>query len=322
MQHSTERNMQTADAGKATRRSEASIGGCGVGRKHQGPWRAPAERLAHVLGLSTAHISPRGNATGSKYACQVAVGGALMSVHGRRLSDRAHQSSGIRGEVQGFSNGSRRRLMRKIASVDREAVGDTPIFVTLTYPGEWPADPQEWKKHLDTFGKRLLRRYPAACAIWKLEPQKRGAPHFHLIVLNVPHVDKHWLAHAWYEIVDSGDVRHLRAGTRVESIRTWRGCMAYASKYTAKVIEELPPGWERVGRMWGIIGRKNLPISVVRFEVTKPQFLAIRDFLWDVVGGPPPGWIQFADDGMTAIIDWDEGSEILKAIIDGETYIE
>jgi hypothetical protein len=211
--------------------------------------------------------------------------------------------------------------MRKIASVDREAVDDTPIFVTLTYPGEWPRDPKAWKKHLDTFGKRLLRRYPNACAIWKLEPQKRGAPHYHLIVLNVPHVDKDWLAQAWYEVVGSGDTKHLRAGTRVESIRTWRGCMAYASKYTAKVIEELPEGWEKVGRMWGIIGRKNLPIAVVRFEVSKPQFLAIRDFLWDVVGGPPPGWIQYDDDGMTAIIDWAIGSDVLRVLLLSEQIV-
>tara|TARA_Y100001933_G_scaffold265286_1_gene340164 strand:- start:29586 stop:30521 length:936 start_codon:yes stop_codon:yes gene_type:complete len=264
---------------------------------------AAVQRAASALGLSTTHISPRGKDTKEKWACEIAVGGSVVSVKGRKPT-HIKAGGGVRGEVKGFSKNARRRLIRKVGSIDREALQCMPIFITLTYPGEWPSDPKQWKKHLDTWAKRLKRRYPNACAIWKLEPQKRGAPHYHLILLNVPHVSKYWLTESWYEVVGSGDERHLRAGTNIQLIRSWRGCMSYAAKYTAKVIEELPEGWEKVGRMWGIIGRANLPITVIRFAVDKALFLRIRDFLWFCIGGPPEGWIQFDDDGMTAMIDW------------------
>lgn len=250
------------------------------------------------------------------WACEVAVGGSLLAVHGRKRPER-RESRGLRGKVRGFSHASRRRLMRKIASIDRETVGTPPIFVTLTYPGEWPKDPKRWKRDFDVWAKRLLRRHPQCCAIWKLEPQERGAPHFHLLVFGVPHLDKAWLSSSWYEVVGSGDVRHLRAGTRVESIRSWRGVMSYASKYTAKVVDEMPEGWQEVGRMWGIIGRKNLPIYMVRFAVDRETAHKLRDFLWDIIGGPPPGWIQFEDDGLTAIVDWGVALAKLREILPG-----
>lgn len=294
----------------------------------------PRQRLADALGLSTSHISPRGMTsrgwgggndepalpTGQQvegtWACEVAVGGSLLAVKGRKPPDRK-RGGGLRGKVQGFSKNSRRRLIRKLASIDRETMATPPIFGTLTYPGEWPRDPKRWKRDLDAWGKRLRRRHREACVIWKLEPQKRGAPHFHLLVFGVPHLDKHWLAASWYAVVDSGDVRHLRAGTRIESIRTWRGVMSYASKYTAKVIEELPEGWEEVGRMWGIIGKEKLPIYMVRFAVSREQALMLRGFLWDIIGGPPPGWIQFADDGLTAVVEWQNIATLLFFIFDG-----
>ena len=80
--------------------------------------------------------------------------------------------------------------------------------------------------------------------------------------------------------------------------------MSYASKYTAKVVDELPAGWDAVGRMWGIIGRDNLPIGLVPFAIDRDTAHKLRAFLWDIIGGPPPGWIQFDDDGITAMVEW------------------
>lgn len=313
------RHAQRAVASMARRGADLfALVECGKGKKHAPPhveaaaryragWcpakDAAVQRAASALGLSTTHISPRGKDTHEKWACEVAVGGSVVSVKGRKPT-HIKNGSGLRGDVKGFSKNARRRLLRKVGSIDREALECMPIFITLTYPGQWPRDPAIWKRHLDTWAKRFKRKYPKACAIWKLEPQKRGAPHYHLICLNVPHVSKGWLAESWYEVVGSGDDKHLRAGTRVETIRTWRGCMSYAAKYAAKVIDELPEGWEKVGRMWGIIGRENLPITIIRFAVSKALFLKIRDFLWFCIGGPPEGWIQFDDDGLTAMIDW------------------
>ena len=63
-----------------------------------------------------------------------------------------------------------------------------------------------------------------------------------------------WVPSAWYKSVRSGDIKHLRAGTRVERVRSWRGVMAYASKYMGK-IEALPDSWASLGD-FGALGEK------------------------------------------------------------------
>ena len=84
-----------------------------------------------------------------------------------------------RGKIGGFSAKARGRMMELCAKIRDDAVA---LFVTLTYPSDWPGDPARWKRDLDAFGKWICRFAPGVGAIWKLEPQQRGAPHFHLLV--------------------------------------------------------------------------------------------------------------------------------------------
>jgi hypothetical protein len=86
---------------------------------------------------------------------------------------------GRRGYIKGFSKNSRRRLLEMIASVKRDA--DLPNFMTLTYPANFPTV-ERAKRDLKVFLQRLDRAYPGSGYIWKLEPQERGAPHYHLLV--------------------------------------------------------------------------------------------------------------------------------------------
>lgn len=173
---------------------------------------------------------------------------------------------GVRGAVSGFSRLSRNRLMQLLSKINR---GQLPVFVTLTYPGEFPGEPSQWKRHLDTFGKRFRREFPHGSFIWKLEPQQRGAPHYHLLAWGG--VDSFvflgqllaWVSATWYEVVASGDERHLRAGTRVELVRSWGGVVFYASKYMSKPVVVGDDAWGRAGRFWGIVGRSNLPVAAL-----------------------------------------------------------
>lgn len=173
-----------------------------------------------------------------------------------------------RGIVLGFSAGARRRLMRKIAML---RVDVRPLFVTMTYPGEFASDPKQWKVDLDDLAQRFRRAYPEGAFIWRLEPQKRGAPHFHLLVYGVS-LDADlagWWRDAWYTVVGSGDERHLVHGVELEAIRSARGVRSYVSKYIAKkqvalaaeVDDEID--WSLVGRWWGVRYGKNLPFSQV-----------------------------------------------------------
>jgi hypothetical protein len=186
---------------------------------------------------------------------------------------------GQRGVIQTFSKASRRRLLRLLAKTEK---ADRPLFVTLTYPDHFPDNPKEVKRHLDAFGKRFRRKFPSGAFIWKLEyiDRKSGqnvgkiAPHFHLLAWGAVYTDMlNWLSSAWAGVVKSEDVRHVKAGTKLEKLRSWRGVMAYASKYIAKVnVEELPEG---VGRFWGVVGRDNLPLSGV-LVVTLTALQAIK----------------------------------------------
>ena len=118
----------------------------------------------------------------------------------------------------GFSEKSRQRLRLSLAKVDQSKCG-RPIFGTLTYPADFPLDQETFKRHLKIFSQRFLRSFPSAGFHWKLEFQARGAAHFHPIFWNLGS-DKAflgefrvWLSWNWFEVVGSGNQKHLLAGT-------------------------------------------------------------------------------------------------------------
>lgn len=180
-----------------------------------------------------------------------------------------------RGKVAGFSGKSRKRLINTLAQVRRDSL---PLFVTLTYPAVYSDDPKVWKRHLDNFIKRLARKFPNVAGVWKLEPQKRGAPHFHVMVWGVDYMDLlAFVPQAWYEVVGSGDENHLLwhmgllgNGNKhcVQLIEKVRGVFWYASKYMSKEVA----GWEGVGRWWGVFFRERLPLGqVVNVQVSEQK---------------------------------------------------
>lgn len=206
-----------------------------------GPVRGGA-LAASAAGLSTAHI------------CTWA-GGGLISAH-KGGPGASQVGGGRRGKIAGFSRSSRVRLMRTIARTQKRQL---PVFVTLTYPGVWSDDPTRWKRDLRVWWMRVRRLFSGASGVWKLEFQKRGAPHFHLLIWGVDYA--HLLCNVgrlWYQVVGSGDERHLRAGCRVEKVRSWKGVLSYASKYLGKVEIE-SANISEPGRFWGVMSSDCVP---------------------------------------------------------------
>jgi len=164
--------------------------------------------------------------------------------------------SGTRSEITGFSDRSRRRLRRKVHALDRDVNGH---FVTLTYHETDPS-PVEAKTHLDTFIKRLFRAFPEASVIWKMEPQERGVPHFHLLVYGIPYIPVQKWCLIWHQCTGETSDEHAQAGVDLEAhIQRDDGrLMAYLSKYMDKRVS-LGDGWDSPGRFWGIRGRDRLP---------------------------------------------------------------
>ena len=172
---------------------------------------------------------------------------------------------GRRGKIAYFSRASRRRMLGLLAECREDFTG--AHFVTLTYPAQYPTDPHVFKRHLDSLLKRWARYSPAVRGIWRLEFQRRGAPHYHLLVWGL-RGKLAWLrgqvSRAWYSIVASGDEKHLRAGTNVQVIESRKHAGRYVSKYAAKpqalainedTGEVIPPG--RFWGSWGNLDRRQ-----------------------------------------------------------------
>lgn len=227
--------------------------------------RGQPQHGAGPTGLSHAHISAK-----VAYVC----GATLVQV---KIPSSQPIKRGLRGKVSTFSAASRKRLRDTCHQVRRDSL---PIFVTLTYPGEFPTDSKVWKRHLDNFSRALAHIGKGRIgAIWKLEPQKRGAPHFHLLVWGVRNLKRfrQWLALVWYRIVGSGDERHLRVGTQAAQVRSQRGVVSYATKYMGKLIDG--DGWDNPGRFWGVLHRDAIPWGEVAIA-NVPLWFAHRLKRW------------------------------------------
>lgn len=212
-----------------------------------------------------------------------------LKAQGRLLKIVAHTGSatgsyGKRSEVRDFSRASRLRLLQKMATINVEG-GKAVIFVTLTYGTLFPV-PHVAKRHLDNFLKRILRRFPHASAIWRLEFQERGAPHFHIMFFNLPFLYKRTLKRIWGAVIgrEYWDLLHGKPSepfTRIEMLNGYRHAAAYMSKYVAKLPssggfnfasyltddgEFLHPETDEsdggIGRWWGVFNKACLPIAM------------------------------------------------------------
>jgi hypothetical protein len=163
----------------------------------------------------------------------------------------------MRESIKGFSRSSRTNLLLRLASINRRAFRAFKgriIFVTLTYPHEYPQDPVLCKGHLTALRKRLQRKFEPFAAFWRMGIQERGAWHFHLLLFVGPSFGqvgelRRFISPSWYEVTGKVSEGHLRAGTRVETIRKWREATSYVERYRAKP-EEFPEGLQ-TGRIWG-----------------------------------------------------------------------
>lgn len=140
-------------------------------------------------------------------------------------------SGGRRGVISEFSRQSRKRLLDKFARLNPVSVRGSRsvgLFLTLTYPGEYPS-PIEAKRDLDVFLKRVRRRFPGASGVWRLEFQKRGAPHFHIILFGCQFWHKSSVQRVWGQVIG-----YDQPFTRIERLRSWRGVLSYVAKYVGK----------------------------------------------------------------------------------------
>jgi hypothetical protein len=217
-----------------------------------------------------------------------AVGGSVSTLSfedttpKNRFRPSKRLGGGTRAKVRGFSRASRRNLLLRLASINRRAFRafrGRMIFVTLTYPHEYPEDPEVCKNHLKALRRRLQRKFGEFAGFWRLGIQQRGAWHFHLLLFVGPScgsVEKlrHFISSSWYEVTGKISEGHLRAGTRVVAVQRWREVTSYVERYMAKP-EEFPEGLQ-TGRIWGIWNENLLPVRWETVQVSLRDAFKIR----------------------------------------------
>jgi hypothetical protein len=217
-----------------------------------------------------------------------AVGGSVSTlsfeetITKNQLGPPKRRSGGTRDRIRGFSRASRRNLLLRLASINRAAFKTFKgrlISITLTYPHEYPEDPEVCKNHLKALRRRLQRKFGPFAAFWRLGIQQRSAWHFHLLLFVGPSVGsvgelRRFISSAWYEITGKVSEGHLQAGTHVEVARKWKEATSYAERYMAKP-EEFPQGLE-TGRIWGIWNKELLPVQWETAQVSLRDAFRIR----------------------------------------------
>lgn len=165
--------------------------------------------------------------------------------------ENKRRGGGKKGEIIGFSKRSRCELFKLLHSITFK----TMTFVTLTYPMKYPGDSKEYKANLKEWRRRLERIYGNMKAVWRLEFQKRGAPHFHIMYFDVPFLDIKKISAIWYDIVGSRDEKHLKCGVDLKKVvnsSEQRIIASYMSKYVAKMPDGSENGADnKCGRWWG-----------------------------------------------------------------------
>lgn len=205
-------------------------------------------------------------------------------------------TSGTRSEITTFSEKSRARLLENAHEVTAELKerGIKPGFMlTLTYPGDWRSvapDGRAVKRHLDKIERRLKRYFTrlgmSFSALWFLEFQKRGAPHFHLILWgeHLKLTDLQYrqaqtdLRTAWAEVVAHSDPvhreNHRRRGVGFERMK--KGHLGYAAKYAKKMTQKtVPDEFANVGRFWGFWNYKTASPELLSVDVNHEQLQSL-----------------------------------------------
>lgn len=190
-------------------------------------------------------------------------------------------------DIRGFSDKSRVRALQRLNMIDVSAL-HSPHFITLTYHAHFPETSRDIKKDLDNFIKRLRRAYPNIVYFWRVELQRRLAPHFHFIIwflkndndINSAVLYK-TIRRLWVPYINCGCQFCFSHSVRIDAIDNIQKATFYVSKYLAKTI---PVANEiSLGRVWGY--SKNMPFRQSLMVFGNADFITVLQFsciLWSL----------------------------------------
>lgn len=245
--------------------------------EHSIPARLDASEAGRDAARSCKRVKPRG--------MLAARAGAREVVLQRSAPDDSSYTGTppdrTEGDIRGFSASSRTRMRQQIQRLSRDAHG---LFLTLTYHESDPTG-QEVKAHLHAFVQALRRRWDGLkwSMIWRLEYQKRGVPHLHMLISGICFEHMDVFKRIWHRITDEKSREHREMGAFVERWPGGSKLSSYVAKYMAKE-GVVPDDWQ--GRVWGVRNRRHLPECPVTVVYRIPYDVAYRAALavWEAWG--------------------------------------
>ena len=226
------------------------------------------------------------------------------------------KGSGRKG-IAKFSMKSRKRFYEFLQSIYWDKYDQNRIFeITLTYHVKFPLDGKEVKKHIHSLRKNIMDKYPDTILIWKLEFQRRGAPHFHLIMIapcdielgdyqywnednQITYYDRETKTHhetgiagfrayiqTRWNTITAESIEHFNSSIEVDHVRNPKGMPLYLAKYIAKEQKAhseyqhiVPEQYKDVGRFWGCYNREGLHIMKKKFLITESTYETMQDLI-------------------------------------------
>ena len=191
---------------------------------------------------------------------------------------RRNGQSANKKPIWGFSMSSAKYLRKILSMVTR---GDHPFMISLTMPQI--VGSRKFKKYLQKFADYFRKRHPSYAVIWKLEFQKRGAAHFHLLVwgddlfqlMGVPPADEEHWSWNWTcilkdDLTPEQYYNTVKHGLKVSEPSNPEGQEAiknYILSITKKSAHHLKNNQTRsdihTGRYWGIWRKSKLNLAIM-----------------------------------------------------------
>ena len=224
-------------------------------------------RLIQAAPLVSSSISQRGWAFSIGTVTHVDVYRRDLVLKRSPIARGSKLKNAARGQINAFSDASRRRLRFNAANSSSELISQ----FALTYHNSNPSGVQV-KKHLNAFLTWMRRRVPKLAYLWVLEFQTRGVPHVHLF-LNIPAEPggelQNDMARAWNRITQES-ITHREFHQHANNFITWdMGSGSYLTKYLDKEAQKMvPPSFGWVGRFWGASrGLVGSPVQLTADEI-------------------------------------------------------
>ena len=210
----------------------------------------------------------------------------LIPPKSRMSTPHVNRGGGLRGPVIGASRNSLRRKRRFLASIDSRKRKYSRLFLTLTLPTDFEVGETEeamqtaWaeaQRHLLKWKTKVVKRFGPFGCMWTKEPQRRGVPHYHLLLYLPDGVSikefKRFARKSWLTVVagDEPSASFRRRAFEGGVVKSWEAVVRYMAK--------APKFKGSRGRTWSVWNHSLIPRSPDKQWPPVREYLAARRIL-------------------------------------------